>query len=301
MAEQPLAGPAPAPALVFTAREPSELLKQRYGENEEFLEVSYIPPSLAGAFAGGYKDTEVPETETHLNLAALDEILKSQPDQELRSHLSQGVNYFFPLRDQITCLAHLTTLSKCVSKVTKELDRLTELGWYRTSADLPYIPLVCTGQGGTSRKHENRWRRTTNHSAPHKTKLDSNGDEVKSFNAWSNELVLMLPDYAFLIQEYAGEAHVPDCFWKRLCLFVISRRRDGPSVSERKPYENQYAYWRTRWPKEEKPSVGGWMKNMAILKAIADASGEVLYMFADDFKTFSINSELRPTSDILQV
>ena len=58
MAEQPLAGPAPAPALVFTVREPSELLKQRYGENEEFLEVSYIPPSLAGAFAGGYKDAE---------------------------------------------------------------------------------------------------------------------------------------------------------------------------------------------------------------------------------------------------
>ena len=58
MAEQPLAGPAPAPALVFTAREPSELLKQRYGGNEEFLEVSYLPPSLAGAFAGGYKDTE---------------------------------------------------------------------------------------------------------------------------------------------------------------------------------------------------------------------------------------------------
>ena len=60
MAEQLLAGPAPgrAPALVFTAREPSELLKQRYGENEEFLEASYIPPSLAGAFVGGYKDTE---------------------------------------------------------------------------------------------------------------------------------------------------------------------------------------------------------------------------------------------------
>ena len=28
------------------------------------------------------------------------------------------------------------------------------------------------------------------------------------------------------------------------------------------------------------------MKNMAILKAMADASGEVLYMFADDFKDF---------------
>ena len=51
-------GPAPAPALVFTAREPSELLKQRYGENEEFVEVSYLPPSLAGAFAGGYQDAE---------------------------------------------------------------------------------------------------------------------------------------------------------------------------------------------------------------------------------------------------
>ena len=58
MAEQPLSGPAPAPALVFTAREPSELLKQRYGENEEFVEVSYLPPWLAGAFAGGYQDTE---------------------------------------------------------------------------------------------------------------------------------------------------------------------------------------------------------------------------------------------------
>ena len=56
--------------------------------------------------------SEVPETETHLNLEALDEILKSQPDQELWAHLNQGVNYFFPLRNQITCLAHLTTLSK---------------------------------------------------------------------------------------------------------------------------------------------------------------------------------------------
>ena len=60
MAEQPpgLAGPAPAPALVFTSREPSEFLKQRYGENEEFFEVPFLPPSLAGAFAGGYKDTD---------------------------------------------------------------------------------------------------------------------------------------------------------------------------------------------------------------------------------------------------
>ena len=28
------------------------------------------------------------------------------------------------------------------------------------------------------------------------------------------------------------------------------------------------------------------MKNMAILKAMADSCGEVLYMFADDFKDF---------------
>ena len=47
--------------------------------------------------------SEVPGTETHLNLEALDEILKSQPDQELCAHLSQGVNFFFPLRNQITC------------------------------------------------------------------------------------------------------------------------------------------------------------------------------------------------------
>ena len=58
MAEQPFAGPAPAPALVFAERESSELLKQLYGRNEDFVEVSYIPPSLAGAFAGGYKDNE---------------------------------------------------------------------------------------------------------------------------------------------------------------------------------------------------------------------------------------------------
>ena len=58
MAEQTFAGPAPAPALVFAERESSEPLKQLYGQNEDFVEVSYIPPSLAGAFAGGYKDNE---------------------------------------------------------------------------------------------------------------------------------------------------------------------------------------------------------------------------------------------------
>ena len=54
MAEQTFAGPAPAPALVFAERESSEFLKQLYGHNEDFLEVPYIPPSLAGAFEGGY-------------------------------------------------------------------------------------------------------------------------------------------------------------------------------------------------------------------------------------------------------
>ena len=58
MAEQTFAGPAPAPALVFAERESSELLKQLYGHNEDFVEVPYIPPSLAGAFEGGYKDTD---------------------------------------------------------------------------------------------------------------------------------------------------------------------------------------------------------------------------------------------------
>ena len=50
--------PAPAPALVFAERESSEPLKQLFGHNENFVEVSYIPPLLAGAFAGGYKDNE---------------------------------------------------------------------------------------------------------------------------------------------------------------------------------------------------------------------------------------------------
>ena len=58
MAEQTLAAPAPAPALVFAARAPTELLKQLYGDNEDFLEVPFLPPSLAGAFEGGYKDTD---------------------------------------------------------------------------------------------------------------------------------------------------------------------------------------------------------------------------------------------------
>ena len=58
MAEQAFAGPAPAPALVFAERESSELLKQLYGLNEDFVEVSYIPPMLAGAFEGGYKDND---------------------------------------------------------------------------------------------------------------------------------------------------------------------------------------------------------------------------------------------------
>ena len=58
MAEQTLAAPAPAPALVFAARAPTELLKQLYGDNEDFLEVPFLPPSLAGAFAGGHKDID---------------------------------------------------------------------------------------------------------------------------------------------------------------------------------------------------------------------------------------------------
>ena len=58
MAEQTLAGPAPAPTLAFAAKAPNELLEQLYGNNEAFVATPFLPPLLAQAFAGGHEDTD---------------------------------------------------------------------------------------------------------------------------------------------------------------------------------------------------------------------------------------------------
>ncbi len=76
MAEQTFAGPAPAPALVFAERESSEPLKQLFGHNENFVEVSYIPPLLAGAFAGRERNLlALPTLDMYLPLSKYETIV----------------------------------------------------------------------------------------------------------------------------------------------------------------------------------------------------------------------------------
>ena len=133
MAEQPLAGPAPAPALVFTAREPSEFLKQRYGKNEEFFEVPFLPPSLAGAFAGGYKDTDGKIVFPRSMIAAMDRYDPAAP-------VMRGVN------SPLFIGGALIRDPRAVPNLCKADSGLSAMFWYLGSNIVNIWPRTVWGQ-----------------------------------------------------------------------------------------------------------------------------------------------------------
>jgi hypothetical protein len=62
---------------------------------------------------------------------------------------------------QTVLVPHLISLPKGFASVRNELYRLQTLGWYHFFDSLPFWPIYLNGQGATSRKLEERYRRTT--------------------------------------------------------------------------------------------------------------------------------------------
>ena len=122
--------------------------------------------------------------KSHLNLDLLDELLRDYPDQELRSHLTQGICSRTQLPLQTALFPHLTSLPAGAEKVEREILKFEKKhGWYEFFGFLPFVPFRTMPQGTAQRKGQpGRPRRTSDGGAPRKPLMDSSGLEVPSYN-----------------------------------------------------------------------------------------------------------------------
>ena len=219
---------------------------------------------------------------SHWDLKALDDILACYPDRELRDFVRYGVSYKVPLVSEIRLLPHLTTLGLGAHKLHTELRRLRDLGWSRPHAihEPPYIPIHFIPRGATARKHEpDRPRGTSDYSAPHKDLYNTSGQSVPSFNRQTNHKYFHWAIWLDKVCDYLGDELVPHLL---LRFNQIIKQCDGQPLID------------TVWEKEVKPSVDDHVRDVAILKAMADEAGEQLYFFVDDFKDFFMQFMLAP-------
>jgi hypothetical protein len=94
--------------------------------------------------------------------------LEGYPDQNLVANILDGIRFEADVELQTILVPHLISLPKGFESVRKELYRLSEPGWYKFFEDLPFWPIYLNGQGATSRKLEERYRRTTECGGPRK-------------------------------------------------------------------------------------------------------------------------------------
>ena len=200
--------------------------------------------------------------ETHLNLEFLGRRLATYPDQNMLSHLLEGVRFEADVELQTVLVPHLISLPKGFASVRNELYRLQTLGWYRFFDSLPFWPIYLNGQGATSRKLEERYRRTTECGGPRKPTFDSSGLRALSIN------------------EAAQVRHMPAWF---------QFRHDPPWL---KYLEERALDQPLEWgmpsnrPREVKPTLAAVMRDLSILLAAARQLEEPLYVFGDDAKDY---------------
>lgn len=121
--------------------------------------------------------------KSHLDLDYLAEYRPGWPDEELFSHLLEGVRFKSHQAFQIVLQAHLFSLAKGLAGVHREFKRLHEKQWYGFFPSLPFAPWMTYPNGSTVRKLEpDRPRRTTDAAAPRDLPTDGDGVRVLPIN-----------------------------------------------------------------------------------------------------------------------
>jgi hypothetical protein len=108
--------------------------------------------------------------ETHLNLEMIKkwrEDWPDYPDQEIFSHLLEGVRFKADMAFQLVLQPHLSSLPNGFVNVHRELCRLMEKGFFESFRGPPFAPWNTLPMGVAFRKLEpDRPRRTTDGGAP---------------------------------------------------------------------------------------------------------------------------------------
>lgn len=121
--------------------------------------------------------------KTALNIPRLRELFKGYPDQRLASNVIEGVRLEADIEHQIVLHPNLVSVGEGYDSVQKTVRELAAMGFYEMYEDLPYVPIIITGQGARIKKLGiKKYRRTSDFSAPHKDTRDSEGRKVIAIN-----------------------------------------------------------------------------------------------------------------------
>ena len=202
---------------------------------------------------------------THLALGYLAQRLRNYYDQELVSHLLEGVRLNADVELQSVFVSHLTSLPRGFKSVQDELRRLQARGWYHFFPYFPYWPMYLNGQGAVARKLESRYRRTTEGGGPRKLTLDESGLRALSINEASYALHMPL--------HFKRDVRPSMLSW-------LTARGLPPTGNEERGLPGQPS----KWPKEVKPQLTQLMRDVSILRRAAALLGEPIYVFGDDIK-----------------
>ena len=175
----------------------------------------------------------------------------------------EGVRFDADVELQTVLVPHLISLPLGFSSVRKELYRLADKGWYRFFDHFPLWPIYINGQGATSRKLEERYRRTTECGGPRRDTYDEEGIRALSINEAT--LVNHLPRW------YAARAHEPD-----FGVWLASRKLLDPTRLGQP----------TDGPREVKPTLAQVMRDLSVLSAAARLLDEPIYILGDDAKDY---------------
>ena len=200
--------------------------------------------------------------DSNLDLSRLRARLQGYPDQNLVSNLLEGIRFEADVELQTVLVPHLISLPMGFTSVRNELYRLQTLGWYKFFDHLPFWPIYVNGQGATSRKMEDRYRRTTECGGPRRPTFD--GSKLRALS----------------LNEASSVRHMPA--WYKF-------RHDAPwqkYLRERALHEPLEWGTPSQRPPEIKPTLKAVMRDLSILLAAARHLDEPIYVFGDDAKDY---------------
>lgn len=117
-----------------------------------------------------------------MGLPYLSERFKGYPDQRLASNVLE-VRLEADVKHQIVLHPNIASIVDGYDSVQKTVRELKQMDFYNFYDDLPFVPLYVIDQGSRIKKlGMNKYRRTSDFSAPHKEVRDKAGRRVVSIN-----------------------------------------------------------------------------------------------------------------------
>lgn len=203
--------------------------------------------------------------QTDFDLTHLRKRFRDYPDQRLASNILEGIRLEADVEHQIVLHPNLISVGRGYDSVQDTVRDLAAKGFYAMHDAMPFVPLYVIGQGSQIKKlGANKYRRTSNFSAPHKEVRDKWGQKVVAVNEASR---------CYYLPEWLAKAKD-----ERLRRWDEQRHAHVRWTDA----EQRQAPVKYKFPKEHKPRLTDFMRDTAILLRAAIRLQEPIFVWVED-------------------